>query len=133
MASDAPSGEYDAQLARGAVVNFAGLVGKLLYPLLVVFIAWLIGPEQLGLYLLVVFISDVAVSAVSTGASAGSTNCVTDVWMPPVHTAVMDTPNRRRKNPTTPPDVSCAAACGCAAGAALRALRSPAPLPRRGS
>jgi O-antigen/teichoic acid export membrane protein len=58
---------YDAQLLRGSLINLAGLVGKLLYPLLFLVITWLCGPSQVGLYMLAVSLAEVAVSAVQAG------------------------------------------------------------------
>ena len=59
--------QFNAQLKRGALVNLIGIAAKLIYPLFFVVLTWLFGPEVVGLYFLVVFIAEVAVSAVSSG------------------------------------------------------------------
>jgi O-antigen/teichoic acid export membrane protein len=58
---------YDSALRRGALVNGLGLVGKILFPVLLVLLNRLFGPEVVGVYFLAIFISDMFVNAVSAG------------------------------------------------------------------
>lgn len=66
--SQAGGSQYDAQLARGALINLLGLVAKLVHPLFFLVITWFFGPDTMGLYTLVVLsLAEVANSFVATG------------------------------------------------------------------
>lgn len=58
---------YDDELRRGALVNLIGLVAKLVYPLFFLLVTWLFGPAVFGVYVIAVFVTEVAISAVSSG------------------------------------------------------------------
>ncbi len=59
--------KYEKQLARGTLVNAAGLAGKLVYPLLIVVFTKLFGAEVMGTYLLGLTVAEIGSSLVATG------------------------------------------------------------------
>ena len=58
---------YDPEFLRGAFVNLLGLMAKIIAPLFLVFVTWMFGPAIMGLYLLAMFISDIAATAANSG------------------------------------------------------------------
>jgi O-antigen/teichoic acid export membrane protein len=63
------SGEsrYLHHLARGAAVNSLGLIGKVLDPVFLLVVTWLFGPAIVGLYLLALFLIEVAATLATAG------------------------------------------------------------------
>ncbi len=64
---------HDAALRRGALVNAIGLVGKLLYPVLIVVLTRLFGAETMGRYFLAMTVVEVGGSIASTGWADAAT------------------------------------------------------------
>ena len=58
---------YDREIVRGAFVNLLGLIAKTIQPLRLVFVTWMFGPAIMGLYLLAMFINDIAAAAANSG------------------------------------------------------------------
>jgi len=58
---------YRHQLARGAAVNAFGLVGKVLDPVFLLVVTWLFGPAVVGVFLLALFLIEVAATLATAG------------------------------------------------------------------
>jgi O-antigen/teichoic acid export membrane protein len=58
---------YMRQLTRGAAVNTLGLVGKALDPIFLLVVTWLFGPAVVGVYLLALFLIEVAATLSTAG------------------------------------------------------------------
>jgi O-antigen/teichoic acid export membrane protein len=58
---------YLDQLVRGAAVNAVGLVGKVLDPVFLLVVTWLFGPAVVGVYLLALFLIEVAATLATAG------------------------------------------------------------------
>lgn len=63
----AAESRYLHQLTRGAVVNAVGLVGKVLDPVFLLVVTWLFGPAVIGVYLLALFLIEVAATLATAG------------------------------------------------------------------
>jgi len=60
-------------LARGAAVNAFGLIGKVLDPVFLLVVTWLFGPAIVGVYLLALFLIEVAATLATAGLSDATT------------------------------------------------------------
>jgi O-antigen/teichoic acid export membrane protein len=64
---DLAQSRYRRQLARGAAVNALGLIGKVLDPVFLLVVTWLFGPAVVGVYLLALFLIEVAATLATAG------------------------------------------------------------------
>lgn len=74
MPSESPSSpSFERTVARGALMNVLGLAGKSVQLLIVLLVTWLFGPELMGVYLLSVFLLEIASTAVGAAWTDATT------------------------------------------------------------
>jgi len=64
---------YLRQLARGSAVNAVGLIGKVLDPGFLLVVTWLFGPAVVGVYLLALFLIEMAATLATAGLADATT------------------------------------------------------------
>ena len=68
-------GEYDDAIARGALVNVAGSVARLLQPAFLLFATWMYGPVSMGIFLPMLAAWDLISGLVHAGFISATTLC----------------------------------------------------------